>query len=197
MTEYRPCHDYDLWVHLTDAEIDAAIQHGAKMRRTSKARKYRQGKGGFGHRPSTDRERMRAQCLGALAEGIVLKACAPDAELTSETFNVADLPGDLQVRSITKEYYGLVVRPDDEPQWKVIGAVIPEGRERISPYRIPGWRNANDARQHPEWIIRPHGGPPIWAVPQEELNDALELISPQADLTALMRLVRRQWSMVL
>ena len=64
--------------------------------------------------------------------------------LGSETFNVPDLPNDIQVRLIGVDHYGLRVYPQhdgkgDEPHWKVVGVVILKGEERKPPWRIPGW----------------------------------------------------------
>jgi hypothetical protein len=144
------------------------------MRKTSIARGHRDGAGGFGHRPPTSEQAMRSQCLGSLTEAIVRKGLNIDAPLTHETFNVADLPGGIQVRCIGVEHYGLRVYARDDLNWKVVGVVVPKGMERVSPYRIPGWIYAGDA-QRDEWLIAPNDGPPMWAAPQAKLSDAREL----------------------
>lgn len=172
MTRYNPCHDHDLMVPLADIEIDDAIKHGVKMRHTSLERGHKDHKG---FHPS-DEMAMRIQCLGSLAEAVVRKGLRIDAPLTSETFNVPDFPGGIQVRSITCNHYGLRVYPVDPDDWKIIAVVIPKGSERISPYRIPGWILSKDGRR-PEWQMDPNGrNSPMWAVPQEYLRDVRELI---------------------
>lgn len=168
---YKPCRRHDLLVEMTDKEIDDAIKHGAKMRRTSIAHGH---KNKHGYEPS-DNMALRVQCLGSLAEAVVRKALDIDAPLTSETFNVPDFPNNIQVRLIGRDRYGLRIYPRDADGWKTIGVVIPKGYEREPPYRIPGWILAGDAKRQ-EWLMDPHNrGYPMWAVPQKHLRDIREL----------------------
>lgn len=172
--QYVACHDRDLFVHLSAREIDDAIRHGAKMRRTSLARGHEDHKG-YGFRPPTDEKALRTQCLGALCEAVIRASLCFEVPLSSETYNVADLPDQIQVRLIGEPHYGLRVYPQDEDHWKVVGVVIPRGLERVSPYRVPGWIEAYRAKWNDDWLIAPHGGPALWAVPQQVLNDLRDI----------------------
>lgn len=160
---YEACHDNDVWVWLSDDEIDAAAKHGLTMRKVSVARGHNNHQG---YNPN-DALANRVQALGAVCEAAVIRALNIDAALTSEVYAVADLPGNIQVRLIGRDHYGLRVYPRDDDDWIVVEVVIPPGRER-EPYRLPGCFWASAAKR-PEWQIAPHGRPPMYAVPQKEL----------------------------
>lgn len=167
---YRACHRHDEFVQLTDEEINRCARHGIEMRKASLAARH---KDHYGYAPD-DAKAIRVQALGALCERAVCRYFGWDVELSINVFGVADLPGDIQVRLIGAEHYGLRVYPNDDPLWRVVGVVIPKGCER-KPYRLPGWIDACEALSRPEWSIAPCGRPPMIAVPQEHLRPLSEL----------------------
>lgn len=171
LIKYTASHINSVTVELTSCEIDQAVRHGVRMRKVSMQRQHKNHKG---YNPD-DRKAMRVQCLGSLAEAIVCKALGIPVVLTSETFNVEDLPGGIQVRLIGVEHYGLRVYTKDDPSWKVVGVVIPFGKEREGSYRVAGWCLASEAQGNLEWEMAPCGRPPMYCVPQNCLRSVSEL----------------------
>ena len=165
-TLYTACHKHDEFAHLSPDEIDSAIRHGAKMRKTSVTHNHRNHKG---YNPD-DMKALRVQCLGSLSEAAASKVLGLPIVLTHEVYNVPDLPGKVQVRLIGCESYGLRVYPKDDPLWRVVGVVIPQGHERDGRYRVPGWCWAREALSCPDWQMSPCGRPPMFCVPQSELR---------------------------
>jgi hypothetical protein len=142
-----------------------------EMRKTSIAQGHKDKRGFTG----TDELKMRMQAIGAVCEGAICRLFGwPFKTMQAQSFKVADLPGNIQVRLISHEHYGLRVYPDDDPAWRVVGVVIPQGRER-KPYRLPGWISAIEAKDRADWAIAPNGRPPVVAVPQQHLRPLTEL----------------------
>lgn len=175
---YETCHDRDWWIELSRVEFDEAARHGMALRKFSLANGHRDKKG-FGHRPPTAELALRMQVLGAVSEAIVRKALGFTVALKAQAYGEPDLPNNVEVRLITHEHYGLRVYPNDPNERKVVGVVITEGNERAGRYRIPGWIYAGNARLFDEWVMAPYDGPPMWAVPQDELWDARELLTQE------------------
>lgn len=117
---------------------------------------------------------IKIQALGAVCEGAAQAALGWPIKLQSGTYAVADLDGDIQVRLIGVDHYGLRVKPKDKDHWRVFGVIIPAGKER-QPYRLPGWVYAGEAREHSEWLMNPNNRTPMWAVPQSALRPNNEL----------------------
>ena len=169
--KYSASHINSITVELTSQEIEQAVRHGMAMRKVSIQKQHKNHKG---YNPD-DKKAMRVQCLGALAEAIACKALEIPIALTNETFNVEDLPGGIQVRLIGAEHYGLRVYLKDDPNWKVIGVVIPPGKERSGSYRVAGWCLASEAQGKLEWEMAPCNRPPMYCVPQNCLRSVSEL----------------------
>src|SRR6516164_3911952 len=167
MTDYAPHYRGSEYVWLTDPAIDLLARIGMEQRRVSIANGHR-NKPGY---DPDDMTAMRVQALATVCEGCGCAALNwPFDCIQSQVYNVADLPGDIQVRLIGREWYGLRVYPGDLDHWRVVGVVIPPGLER-QPARLPGWVYAGDARCHQEWVINPHQGrAPMIAVPQRYLR---------------------------
>jgi hypothetical protein len=96
-------------------------------------------------------------------------------KLVTENYKKADLPHNIEVRLIGEDRYGLRVYKKDDASRRVVGVVIPPGKER-GPYRIAGWIIAADAIQDC-WEMAPYGGRPMYPVPQEHLRPMSELKS--------------------
>lgn len=172
LRDYEPFYGHSEYVKLTTEQIDYAIRHGLKMRKLSLA----QGHHDFrAHRknPLSEEQARRNQALGAVTELAARKHFGYPLRLISENFRDADLPDNVEVRLLGEDRFGLRVYPRTKDCRRVVGIVIPRGKER-EPYRIPGWILAKDAKR-PEWCITPNGDEPMWAVPQEHLLPLTEL----------------------
>jgi hypothetical protein len=170
--DYKACHKNDEFIRVPDAVIDQCAMFGIAMRVESLRRGDRERCPTI----AVDQSELKArkiQALGAVCEGAGFLAMGWEIELKAQVYKVADLPGNIQVRLIGVDNYGLRIKPRDNPEWKVFGVVIPLGMER-QPYRLPGWIYAADAMRE-EWKMAPRGGPPMWAVPQEFLRPNQEL----------------------
>lgn len=169
-TIYRAFHGNDEWIKLKDEIIDWVARHGVRKRKISVANGYRNH---HGYDPDEETA-IRVQALGDVAEAAIAEALGYPIVLSEGVFNVPDLPDDIQVRLIGVEHYGLRVYDSDEDHWRVVGVVIPRGKERER-YRLPGWFMAGEAKRHLEWSMAPHNRPPMIAVPQEILRPLSEL----------------------
>ena len=162
------------WVKLTDTEIDEAIRHGLRMRKYSKTHSHTDHRTKLS-KPYDEKLARRIQALGAVGEAGVRKYLGLPLALESEIYGEADLPYLIEVKVIGRPWYGLRIYPRTPDNRRVVGIVIPPGKERER-YRIAGWIWARDAKKEEDWKIAPHGGPPMWAVPQSELRPAKELL---------------------
>lgn len=87
--------------------------------------------------------------------------------------SVSDLPGNIEVRLIGIEFYGLRVRNDDADDRRVVGVVMPKGTE-FGPIRILGWVYAGEAKRAC-WKMNPYDGRWMYAVPQMATRPLWEL----------------------
>ena len=172
---YTPCYTRSMWVCLTGEEIRYAIDTARRMRELSKREGHLDHRAG-GSKPFNEKIAFRIQALGQCAELAARKVLGYPMKFVTENFRDADLPDNIEVRLIGRDHYGLRVYPRTDDSRRVVGVVIPPGRER-EPYRIPGWIKAVDAKR-PQWEMAPCGRPPMYAVPQEHLRDPRELIAP-------------------
>ena len=164
------------FVQLTKAERLEAMELGSEMYESSQARglkDYRKFK-----RDGVDGERV--QQLGSMAERAVAKAL--DIEWTGwiDTFKKADLHHNVEVRLIGVDHYALRVYDRDEDSRRVVGVVIPKGRE-MGQYRLPGWTFACNGKL-PDLKMDPlkrnhsfYGVTQDRLLPIEELRDLIEL----------------------
>ena len=192
IVKYQADNSNDEFARMTPEEINFAIRHGVMMRKLSLQNNHKNHKG---YNPD-EKKAMRVQALGALAEVAACKILGLPVELTKETYNVADLAGNVQVRLIGADNYGLRAYPQDDPSWRILGIIILPGYERSGAYRVPGWCYAHEALANDEWKMAPHNRPPMYCVPQSflrpvselrqiiggEINDALKYLSQSKSL---------------
>jgi len=167
---YTACHRYDVFVSLTDVEIDEALEFGRQMYHLSQCR------GLHDHRTFVRRgvNGERVQSIGSLAERAGAKALGLPWTHWIDTFKSPDLHHNIEVRLIGVDHYGLRIYDRDDDSRRVVGVVIERGAEH-SVYRIPGWINAKYAKR-PEYLIDPlNRGQPMYAVPQDRLRSLKEL----------------------
>lgn len=114
---------------------------------------------------------------GAIAELVVAKALDKFWGGAGDLYRTKAAGGDvgrLQVRCRIASAYDqnkrLIVQQadsEDEDFVLVVG--------RAPTYRVAGWRNAGEARRHPEWLDNPGGFGEAWFVPQASLHDLRDL----------------------
>ena len=168
MVWYTASHKYDMFVELTNAEVDEAMVFGESMFNHS------QGRGLRDYIPDKTKGK-RAQSIGSLAERAGSKGLGLPWTQWVDTFHQPDLHHNVEVRLIGVDRYGLRVYDKDHDSRRVLGVVIEKGRERM-PYRIPGWIYAKDAKCI-EYKMDPlEKNHPMYAVPQTVLRDPRELI---------------------
>jgi|TARA_R110000824_G_scaffold232190_1_gene420114 hypothetical protein len=174
VTDYRPYHGSSEWVTLTDEEIDYAQRVGLEMRKLSLRNKHRDYRAEM-NKEFSEKQAQKNQALGEVADLASRKFFGFSMKLVTENYKKADLPHNIEVRLIGEDRYGLRVYKKDDASRRVVGVVIPPGKER-GPYRIAGWIIAADAIQDC-WEMAPYGGRPMYPVPQEHLRPMSELKS--------------------
>jgi hypothetical protein len=173
MTIYTAYHGNDVFVQLTEEEVQKAWNAGTYLRNVSVAE-------GREDNPSLSGPPSRTQSLGTLAEMAVAKALGLTWKLqvgnTIESgHKEPDLPFNIEARLIGVQRYGLRIYDHDDPSLRVVGVVIPKGGE-AGPYRIPGWINAVYAQKRPAWRMDPlEKQAPFFGVPQQSLFHLDEL----------------------
>ena len=172
MTVYRPHYEGSEWVTLTDEEIDYAQRVGLEMRKLSLRHRHRDYRAEM-DKEFSEKQAQKNQALGEVADLASRKYFGFSMTLVTENYQKADLPHNIEVRMIGYDRYGLRVYKKDDASRRVVGVVIPRGKER-GPYRLAGWIVAADARQD-RWEMAPWGGRPMYAVPQEHLRPMSEL----------------------
>lgn len=176
MTDYRAFRDNDVMVSLDEWEIKGAVYIARCMWEKSHAdgRQDKHGWEGWNRDRDGIPQGLRSQMIGAVAERAVGKALDIYWPSAVDIGAAADFERhNIEARLIGVDWYGLRVKPDEDPTKRVVGCVIPEGKER-EPYRCPGWIVAGDAKR-PEWLITPHERAHVYAVPQRELRPLREL----------------------
>lgn len=162
------------FVTLTPPEIDAAFAAGKRIRIESEARGLKDRRDVLVKEEKVDAEKI--QQLGALSEQIVGKYFGLYVSYAYNTFRTADLPFNIEVRTIGREHFGLRVYAKDDDSRRVVGVVIPPGMERGPKYRIAGWIVAGDAKKHWEWTQNPYNAGEFFGVPQASLRHIKELV---------------------
>jgi hypothetical protein len=156
-------------VSLEDIEYHGALKAGEWIWKKSQERGL---KDHAGNKPD-GASGMWLQQLGAVAERSVAKALDLYWSSPIDTFKRPDLSHEIEVRLIGVDHYGLRIRDSDRDTRRVVGIVIPAGRER-DVYRIPGWIEAGSGKR-PEWKMNPFNGRPMFCVPQRFLRPLSEL----------------------
>jgi hypothetical protein len=166
---FRACNDHAEFVSLDDDEIDFAIRRSR--------RKYQQGDqhdkhGWSGWEREVNGHRMgwRNQALGGHCEQAAAKALNvyPYHRFNDRFSQEADLPYDIEVKLIGRDYYGLRIYDKIPDHFRVVGVIIEPGKERGHPLRLPGWIRAEDGKRIGH-LLAPHGMPPFRAVAQSDL----------------------------
>lgn len=167
--EYKAHHANDVFVALEDIEYHIALKVGEWIWKKSQQAQLTDY---WGNKPSGAKG-IWLQQLGALAERSAAKALDLYWPGLINTFKKPDLSHNIEVRLIGVDHYGLRVRDSDDDSRRIVGVIIPKGKER-EPYRIPGWIPAKDAKRS-EWKMNPYDGRPMYCVPQEYLRHLNEL----------------------
>ena len=107
---------------------------------------------------------------GALGELAVAKAIDRHWAARVDTYKGADLGDRIQVRTRSKPYYELIVRPDDQD---AEAFVLVTGQ--CPTYVVHGWLWGGEAKQSRWWKDLGNDRPPAWIVPQADLRDMAEL----------------------
>jgi hypothetical protein len=165
----------DEWAYLTRDEVNACARFGLSLQERAEKRNFKKTPG-----ETADNATLGKQhALSQVTEGAMRRHFGWPLEFNANGFNEPDLPGRLQVRSITGEHKGLKVKSRDGADWRVVGVIAPPGKER-GPYRLPGWYLAGDAQQREDWAKPWFDGPPVYIVPQK-------LLRPMSELREILR----------
>lgn len=101
---------------------------------------------------------------GVAGEMAFCKAAGVPFPATINTYrDQPDVPPDIEVRTRSKHWHDLIVRTDDNPEYRVVLVTGSRGR-----YFVRGWILARAARRD-EWWQTYGGGPGAWFVPQDAL----------------------------
>jgi hypothetical protein len=172
VNEYQASYHASEWVALAPFEWQSAWLVGQWIWEHSHqdGRSDREGWKGFTEGQDAG---LRQQCLGSLCERVAAKALDLYWPSAVDNFSEPDLSHNVEVKLIGVEHYGLRIYPRMHDSRRVVGVVVPRGSEQ-GPYRVAGWYPARQAKR-PEWMLSPHGRPPMFAVPQEHLRSLREL----------------------
>lgn len=174
-------YDNSEWILPSNSEIDEWARVGLRRAKYSMSRNH-VDRGGY--KADDRRLSVKIHCLGAVAEGAAGNALGMEFELQCENYTEPDLPGNVEVRMIGDEYWGLRVNPRKDKKIKrVIGVIIPRGQERGVPYRLPGWFLSSDAMTEQFFMkaLEKHKGlPDNYVVPQR-------LLRPNEELREILR----------
>jgi hypothetical protein len=162
---YKAFYKNSVYVQLDPVEIYVAAACGRKTWKESQDGKHHEY---FQQKEDGPTGEM-IQMLGDLAVWSVAKYL-DRYPMGFRTYKGPDLSGNIEVRLIGVEWYGLRVYTKDIERSKlVVGVVIPKGKERM-PHRIAGWIPAAEAGRE-EWIMNPGDRErPFYGVPQSELR---------------------------
>lgn len=149
-------------ITLSAAAIDKAIHYGKRRQRESAK---------LNDKKVSGRDGNHVHIVGVLGEMAVCKYLGWPYEFRINTFRQADVGDNIEVRSRTVLTYDCKVRPDDQDDFFVVMALIPDIR---APIRMAGWIKACDGKTYP--LRDPVGvGRPFHFVPQSALNPMSEL----------------------
>lgn len=162
---YEPCYTNSVYVQLDPVEVYVAAMCGRKTWQLSQDGRHHE----YHHPKDGGPTGELIQMLGDLAVWSVAKYL-DRYPMGFRSYKGADLSGNIEVRLIGVEWYGLrVYTKDVERNKMVIGVVIPKGRER-QPHRIAGWIPAREATRE-EWVMNPGDRErPFFCVPQSFLR---------------------------
>jgi len=155
MTELTGC---NIEVELEDAEIRNATRVGLVRFDEANSRGY-ENKHGLGKS-----QQVIVHMVGARGEAAFCKAAGLVWPAHINTFMAPDVGEDIQIQTRTKDYYDLIVRPNDNELHRF---VLVLGLYRR--FTIVGWIRGVDAKV--KKFEKAYGNrPPAWFVPQKSLR---------------------------
>lgn len=197
---YRDLNSF--WVAPSREDRQTGVDHGTDQEMDSRAKGL---KDEHGCDFSPERS-LHSNRLSGITEVSVRDALGFERKLRYGVGNVADAPGDIQVRLISSEDGTLTVRgltglekKCDKDWWRVVGVVIPNSWKQpyniqdalnLPYYRIAGWYNVRDARvmanketggEHPEWYFAKTAKRP------RSINIPQGFLRPMSELVEILR----------
>lgn len=118
------------------------------------------------------KDEIASDIHGAIAECLVAKTLGLYCNFASPDRSLADVGGNIEVRSTPHKNGSLVVRPRDKDDRKyyLVAGIYPN-------IRIIGWKLGIECKEKRFWISTDKEGKPLeypfWLVPQHELNTEL------------------------
>lgn len=155
-------------VTLDETELASAAKCGKRRFDYCVKRGHKQ-RGGIPGENENLRARLANDILGAAGEIAYAKKAERRWECKPETFGEGDDTGGVQVRTRSRAYYELMVRPTDKEQHAGQPFVLVTGTHGGSAFVIVGWIYCEEA-QRDEWLRSYGGGKPAWFVPQSALH---------------------------
>lgn len=148
-------------IELTNAEMQIAIAVGSARQLSALASGKRDNHGAKADKAWT----MHIE--GAAGELAAAKALGIYFSATVDTYKEeSDLPGGIEVRTRSQDYYDLLVRDDDPADDTPFVLVV--GRPPL--LRVPGWLYAHEARSNPDWVKSYANRKPAYFIPQDALH---------------------------
>ena len=158
-------------VKLTGSELYLAAQVGV-ARQMEAMRKGLPDKHGF-----DGIEGWTVHIEGAAGEVAVAKALGVYWNGSLNTFKSQADVQRLEVRTRSKSYYELLIRPDDDSK-----AVFVLVTGRAPDFEVRGWIQGSEAKKD-EWLQTYGGRPPAYFVPHDALHPISELSGPSITYT--------------
>lgn len=171
---YQPCYVHDEHQDLEHTEYWHAFNRGVAISRYSKRHNMHDKRASDQYVNGVYVDGDRVHGLGEVSACAIAKHFSLEFINSLNSFKNADLPHNIEARLIGNNRYGLRVKIDDVDSRRVVGCVIPPGKERQT-YRLPGWIIAKDGKQA-RWLRDPKDQKkPIFLVPQCKLRPLSEL----------------------
>ena len=154
-------------IELTEDEAVIACSHGCR-REIRSAGKRSKDNAGF---DNSEGAGLAIHSIGAMGEMAFAKAFGLWFGYGLELYHCPDI-GNVHIRTRTKTWQELYIRPDDANGVYVLVSVDWPGPTK---FWVRGWIDAAEAKRHPEWL-KTHGGrPPAYFVPHSALRHPSEL----------------------
>ena len=147
-----------MFVTLTPAEMSDATDIGERRNRVAVA-------AGIQSKYGAGRDDARLHILGAMGECAFCKQLNIPWPRYINTYKHKPNVGEYDVQCRSEAHYELMVRPDNNMDWKYVLVLGP----RPPLFEIVGWKWGRDA-QRDDWLKSYGGRPAAWFVPQGSLN---------------------------
>jgi hypothetical protein len=159
----KASYKHSSWVNLTPFEHANAVAWGFELWNLSQSKGLRESSHVTSKNMSHD-----IQVRGSIGEACVAKLLEIQLPQKPNQFKAPDLPFNIEVRSVSRDNYGLRVRDDDDDSRRVVCVVVPDSKYHEY-YRVPGWLVAGQAKKI-GYYWKPGGlGRCIYTVQQENL----------------------------